>query len=161
MSPEARERSFDELTRGLASGSISRGRALRLMGADLVGGALGSLGGVAAAAPKCKQPGKHCHRNEQCCSNNCSNRICQEQASCPSGQVELTNGTCATPCDIFSSTDCSTCNTTCSSDISGALYCFNVPEAAPGCQSDSDCPVGTACAQTTLTSGECFPVCNG
>jgi hypothetical protein len=33
MSPVAREHSFDELTRGLASGSISRGRALRLMGA--------------------------------------------------------------------------------------------------------------------------------
>ena len=30
MSPEARERSFDELARGLAEGSISRRRALRL-----------------------------------------------------------------------------------------------------------------------------------
>jgi hypothetical protein len=38
MSPEARERSFDALATGLASGSISRGRALRLMGAALVGG---------------------------------------------------------------------------------------------------------------------------
>ena len=39
MSPETAELSFDELTRGLASGSISRGKALRLMGAALVGGA--------------------------------------------------------------------------------------------------------------------------
>jgi hypothetical protein len=38
MSPEARERSFDELARGLASGSVTRRRALRLMGAALVGG---------------------------------------------------------------------------------------------------------------------------
>jgi hypothetical protein len=38
MSPEARERSFDELARGLASGSVTRGKALRLLGAALVGG---------------------------------------------------------------------------------------------------------------------------
>jgi hypothetical protein len=37
MSPEARESSFDELARGLASGSVTRGRALRLMGAASLG----------------------------------------------------------------------------------------------------------------------------
>jgi hypothetical protein len=31
----ARESFFDDLTRGLASGTLSRGRALRLMGAAL------------------------------------------------------------------------------------------------------------------------------
>jgi hypothetical protein len=31
------EGSFDELARGMASGSITRGKALRLMGAALVG----------------------------------------------------------------------------------------------------------------------------
>jgi hypothetical protein len=52
MSPEARERSFDELARGLASGEVSRRRAIRLMGAALVGGALASLGiREAAGAP--------------------------------------------------------------------------------------------------------------
>src|SRR5215211_3731485 len=50
MSPQARERSFDELARGLASGSISRGRALKLMGAALVGGVLASMPGIAQAA---------------------------------------------------------------------------------------------------------------
>ena len=34
------ESSFDELTRGLASGNITRGKAIRLMGAALVGGTL-------------------------------------------------------------------------------------------------------------------------
>jgi hypothetical protein len=73
MSPEARERSFDELARGLASGSISRGKALKLMGAALVGGALSSLGigGVAAAAPRCKPTGRKCKNDTQCCSLNC------------------------------------------------------------------------------------------
>ena len=50
MSPEARERSFDELARGLASGRLSRRKALKLMGAALVGGALASLPGAAWAA---------------------------------------------------------------------------------------------------------------
>ena len=50
MSPEARERSFDELARGLASGSISRGKALKLMGAALLGGTLASFPGGAWAA---------------------------------------------------------------------------------------------------------------
>jgi hypothetical protein len=45
MSPEARERSFDELARGLASGNVTRGKALRLLGAALVGGAGRHTGG--------------------------------------------------------------------------------------------------------------------
>ena len=52
MSPEARERSFDELAVGLSSGKLSRGKALKLMGAALVGGTLASLGiREAAGAP--------------------------------------------------------------------------------------------------------------
>src|SRR5215212_7095974 len=73
---------FDELARGLADGSLTRGKALRLMGAALVGGSLGSLGiGEAAAdAPGCKRLGKNCTRDTQCCGN----------LVCPSG-------TCQTP----------------------------------------------------------------
>src|SRR5918994_1538693 len=91
MSPEAREHSFDELTRGLASGSISRGKALRLMGAALVGGTLASLGidGEAGGAPPgCKWEGKNCTRTVQCCGS----------LVCPSGTCTpcLTTGTCST-----------------------------------------------------------------
>ncbi len=43
-----REGSFDELAKGLAAGTVSRGKALRLMGAALVGGVLASLPGNAA-----------------------------------------------------------------------------------------------------------------
>jgi hypothetical protein len=43
--------SLDELAKGLASGTISRGKALRLMGSALVGGALASVPGVAWATP--------------------------------------------------------------------------------------------------------------
>jgi hypothetical protein len=55
----ARERtgasSFDALASGLASGDVSRGKALRLMGAALVGGLLASLPGIAQAAPLCSR----------------------------------------------------------------------------------------------------------
>jgi hypothetical protein len=64
MSPEARDHSFDELTRGLASGSISRGKALKLMGATLVGGALASIPGIAWAKPN-KPAGAKCNHNHQ------------------------------------------------------------------------------------------------
>jgi hypothetical protein len=53
MTKEAGERSFDELASGLASGDVSRGKALKLMGAALVGGLLASIPGMAGAAPKC------------------------------------------------------------------------------------------------------------
>jgi hypothetical protein len=47
VSQQPTNRYFDELTRALASGSISRCKALRLMGAALVGGTLASFPGVA------------------------------------------------------------------------------------------------------------------
>jgi hypothetical protein len=77
MSPEARERSFDVLATEMASGTLSRGKALRLMGAALVGGTLASLGiGEAAADNLCKPTGKKCRKNSQCCSENCANGTC-------------------------------------------------------------------------------------
>ena len=75
MSPEARDRSFDELTRGLASGTLSRGKALRLMGAALVGGTLASIPGIAWAKPH-KPDGAKCKRNKQCASGQCVDGFC-------------------------------------------------------------------------------------
>jgi hypothetical protein len=40
--------SFDELAKGLANGSVSRGHALRLIGGTLLGGVLASIPGGAA-----------------------------------------------------------------------------------------------------------------
>ncbi len=44
------ERAFDDLTRALANGRISRGRALRVFGAALVGGVLASVPGIGRLA---------------------------------------------------------------------------------------------------------------
>jgi hypothetical protein len=82
MSPEARERSFDELASGLANGSLSRGRALKLMGAALVGGVLASIPGIAEAAPKPKPPGKKCKRDSQCSTQVCVSGVCGGTFAC-------------------------------------------------------------------------------
>jgi hypothetical protein len=50
MARETSESSFDELARGLASGNITRGKVLKLMGAALLGGTLTSFG-VGGVAP--------------------------------------------------------------------------------------------------------------
>ena len=42
MSQETTNRSFDELAKGLATGTLSRGKALRLVGGALLGAALAS-----------------------------------------------------------------------------------------------------------------------
>ena len=106
MSPEARERSFDELARGLASGSISRRRALRLMGGVLVGGTLASLGfgGVAGADEECKPTGRKCRKNQQCCSNNCSKSGTSSFGTCAAGCLSDNS-----PCTA-SSQCCGFCN---------------------------------------------------
>src|ERR687893_2921141 len=93
MSLRARDHSFDELARGLASGEVSRGKALRLIGAALVGGTLASLLGIgeAAAAPGgCKRDGKKCKESSQCCSGNCEGGTC---AACGSNGATCTEGT--------------------------------------------------------------------
>jgi hypothetical protein len=83
-----KERSFDELAKGLATGTISRGRALRMLGATLAGAAFASIPGAAWAA-KCKPLLQKCMANRQCCSKNCiknprgRGRIC----GCLTGQT--------------------------------------------------------------------------
>ena len=144
MSQEARERSFDELASGLASGSISRGKALRLMGAALVGGTLASLGiGEAAAARRCKQAGKHCKNDEQCCNGDCAGGTC---SACPAGRVLLANGTCAKPCT--SGVDCPLCSLFCRQDSGlDVSYCSGgIATPFQGCPNgDIDCPEGQFC----------------
>jgi hypothetical protein len=149
ISPEARERSFDALATGLASGSISRGRALKLMGAALVGSTLASLGiGEAAADPTgCKRNGKHCTKDRLCCSRNCVNGTC---AACPSGRVLLSNGTCALPC----SSACPVCSSTglpsCTAEATtGVAYCRG--DVGGRCTTTNDCPTGQFCSQGTCS----------
>ncbi len=134
MTEETRESSFDALAKGMASGTVSRGRALRLMGAALVGGTLASLGlgRVAAADDLCKPTGKKCKKDSQCCSGNCStdgvcSANCLEACSADGTGVVLIDCSQGCPSQL---TDCSQCpeGYICVSDgSSGTLFKCGLP----------------------------------
>jgi hypothetical protein len=148
MSPVAREHSFDELTRGMASGSISRGKALKLMGAALVGGTLASIPGTAWAA-RCPSPRIRCRG--QCCATGVTtcvgtgrNKTC---GPCPSG-TGVCGGTCV-PNVCF--------------DVEpfNPELCRCEPICDPPCATDCDCRtnpdgMGTTCvSEIGLCANDC------
>jgi hypothetical protein len=147
MSPEARERSFDELATGLASGSLSRGRALRLMGAALVGGLLAFTPKVAEAAlPKCKRASGEC-RKGSCC-----------------GRTETTAGTCCgTGVSCIPAAVCSDrVQTICAATDEFGTTCLAGCQALGTCATTTDCPSGMVCAQPLGSSDKvCLSPCKG
>ena len=166
---------FDELTKALAT-STSRRQALKALAATL-GGLLG-LGSVGTALANCKPNGIGCNTGTQCCSGKCQHGTCcssQEGATCSvdrdccsgtccqgvcctSGQVCLSNGSCATPCPAFGGPCSGSCGSgICTLDISDAQYCSN-GTFLPGsfCAYDSMCPKGYFC-QPDATA--CIAVC--
>jgi hypothetical protein len=167
MATETTESSFDELTRGLASGTLSRGRALKLIGAALVGGTLASLGIREASADKCKRNGKKCKKNSQCCSGICStNGTC---AACPDGRVLLSNGTtCAILCTGVPSPsgfgDCPCGDDSCTqrfpASTSGGICALFSGSSFIECETDEVCPPGEFCAPSPNSPiGECVSTC--
>ena len=132
MSPEARERSFDELARGLASGSISRGKALKLMGAALVGGVLASSPGVALAAP-----------------------------TCPTGEVRC-RGKCVDPSSFTTDRDCGACGARCSKNSFCASGVCRVRRATFTCFcTDGTSTSGCFDDCGPATDEFCFTFCGG
>jgi hypothetical protein len=79
------ELSLDQLAKGLASGTLSRGKAIRWMGGALLGAALASVPGV-AWADDCRRLGRECRRDSQCCSGNCIRRGDDKVCGCPEGK---------------------------------------------------------------------------
>src|SRR5215212_1248590 len=133
---------FDDLARGLADGTLTRGKALRLMGAALVGGTLASLGIREAAGdpPGCKREGKHCTRTDQCCGSLvCLSGTCQTQTTTPTP----TTSTTETPTTSTSTSTTSTSTT---------RMCL--PGAAP-CTADNEC-CSQVCVQDRI-GGVCAP----
>ena len=159
MSPEARGRAFDALATEMASGSLTRGKAIKLMGAALLGGTLASLGiGEAGAAPKrCKPNGKKCTNGTECCSSNCVDGTCScDPCSCDPGGF----GSCATGFlfGCHNNDDCFCMNTT-----EGTTFCAQSltcdPKKVTVCRIIQSSPRGWACA-ATCCGLETTPVCN-
>jgi hypothetical protein len=85
VSQQTTNRSLDELAKGLATGTLSRGKAIRWMGGAILGAALASFPGV-AWANDCRRLGRECRRDSQCCSRNCIRRGDDKVCGCPEGQ---------------------------------------------------------------------------
>ena len=109
MPRETRERSFDELAKGLVTGTVSRRKALRMFSAALVGGTLASIPGIAwAVKPVCpsgvKCKGECCPEGATCVKGTGGG------CTCPTGQTAC-NGTCVdTNTDPF---NCGGCGNQC------------------------------------------------
>ncbi len=73
--------SFDRLTRGLGEGK-SRRTVLQGLAASVLAGGLGWLGLEDAAAKTCKNHGRRCKKNKDCCSHKCKVKNGQKRGKC-------------------------------------------------------------------------------
>src|SRR5215217_2864222 len=148
--------SLDELAKGLANGTLSRGKAIRLVGGALLGAALASVPGVAwADDDRCSEGQTRCgdrcvnlQRNERHCGS-CFHR-CAEGEECVSGVCQ--GGGCprgTTPCG----TQCCQTGTTC---VEGTC-CPDAQVCGAGtsltcCAEGQECVDGV-CSQACLSNG--------
>ena len=181
--------SFDDLARGLAEGTISRSRALKLVGTAILGGALGFLalpdeaearkrrrrrrrrrargrgrgggGGCGPGHTPCRRP----NGNVVCCESNetCSNQGCIRKCDDP-GQCTTTD---PLPHRCAANDNCRCFETT-----EGVNFCIDLREyttcgaqctstfdATNGCPPGSNCVAGTT--TTTLAgTNQCCPGTN-
>ena len=146
--------SLDELAKGLAGGTLSRGKALKMMGAALFGGAVASIPGAAWAA--CKPLARKCTANSQCCSRNCTKnpqgngKIC----GCPTGKT-LCGGRCVTNCTApkVLNTDCQCVCPAPKTLVGGACVCPTV--VCEGGTVNANCQCECPAPRSSLVDGEC------
>ena len=151
------DRAFDELAKGLADGTLSRGRALRLMGAALVGAAMASISGVAWAAPP-EDRGRPCPKGEIKCRNTC----CGPEDLCCRGACTNVS---------FNRLNCGRCGNECAEGedcCTGRCVPLNTTEHCSGCfagchpaeicvNGTCQCPQAgqTLCANVCCPEGHC------
>jgi hypothetical protein len=159
-STTARERSFDELAKGLANGKLSRRGMLGMLGGALLGGALASIPGVARAAKPGCASGVTC--KGKCCPVGAT---CAKGAgggcTCPTGQT-VCSGQCVS---LTTNQNCGSCGNACSGGKtcqSGACACPQGQTACGGVCRDLATDVancgqcGNACAQgASCVGGQC------
>jgi hypothetical protein len=135
----AAEESFDDIARGLGDGSLSRRRALALVGSSLLGGTLGSLALIDDADAKKKKKKKKKKKN--------NDPILQPPV--PPGAPVLPTIACAninTACGLGAQTLVCNCRLT----KEGVQSCGNVVNPPNGavfepCQQSANCPSGQFC----------------
>ena len=171
--------SLDELAKGLATGTLSRGKAIRWMGGALLGAALASVPGV-ALADDCRRLGRECRRDSQCCTRNCIRRGDDKVCGCPEGRTrcndrcvnlktnerhcgrcfnrcpegqECVRGTCAAACISNGGGPCTTDDECCSGNCDSSGFCL--PPTGPN---SVDCLCGDSTQVSSCTSLQCSDV---
>jgi hypothetical protein len=158
----ASDRSFDALAKGLANGSVSRRKALKLMGGALLGGVLASIPGVALAAP---QPGKGpCQPGQFQCGKKC----CPSEASCVRGECvcpapkTVVGGACVCPTNTTCTSSGGTLNANCEcvcpthkTLVGGACVC---PSNSRPCGTRACCFGEEICVVMGGITGCCRPI---
>jgi Stigma-specific protein, Stig1 len=178
MATRTTEGSLDELAKGLATGTLSRGKALRWMGSAFLGAALASFPGVAWAACPTGQTrcGDRCvdlQTNERHCGS-CRNRCGSNQTCCQGRCVNLKRserhcGSCSNRCAEGQECVGGVCQGGCPS---GTTPC-GTGTSVTCCQTGQECvggvcqdvcpsgttPCGTQCCQTgtSCVNGTCCP----
>ena len=168
MTEETRESSFDELAKGLASGEVSRRKALRMMGAALFGSALASIPGVALAAKGGGGNPAHgaCPAGTTNCQGKCvdlqtnQNNCGQCRRVCSQGQI-CQGGTCLADLGSACSNHTNRCRAglTC---LAGTCVVACGPTNCPNgcCDSNNVCQPGTTPAACGYGGAPC-EVCLG
>src|SRR5215213_5709957 len=153
---------FDSAARGLADGSVSRGKALRMLAASLFGGALvAAPAAVAVAAPKpggtgCPKPGEirvngkcQCNTAEGLITCGSSNR-CVDPNACGTGQhvdTETCKCECDNPGEIL-------CNGTCVPSNCPSGQTLNTSSCTCECRNDlKEINDGQCVCKATITCG--------
>jgi hypothetical protein len=141
----------------LASGTLSRRKALRMLGAALVGGTLASVPGVALAANPCPRPRIKCRG--RCCAEGVT--TCQGTGKTKTcGPVPCQTG--LTPCSgqcvdtATDATNCGSCGNACAPGdicVNGACGCPATPTGG-SCGRSLDCCSGK-CRRVVDPSQQC------
>ena len=157
MSQESTNRSFDDLAKGLATGTLSRGKAIRWMGGALLGAALASVPGVAWANDDCRRLGRECRRDSQCCSRNCIRRGDDKVCGCPEGQSR-----CGDRCVNLKTNEhhCGSCSERCATNQTCCNgNCVNLQKNENHCsECFNRCAEGEQCVNGVCSGGE--PICD-
>jgi hypothetical protein len=150
------ELSLDELAKGLATGTLSRGKALRWMGGALLGAALASVPGV-AWANDCRRLGRECRRDSQCCSGNCVRRGDDTVCACPEGRTRC-NDRCVNL--MRNERHCGSCFNRCDEGeecVDGeCLVQSGCPSGCPGIQCGTGGLGGCFCTPTAEQTCACL-----
>lgn len=133
------DESFDDLARGLAKGTVSRRRALALVGSSMFGGALGGVtlfGDAEAKSCKSKCNKKKDKKAKKKCKKKCEKKE-KPKFNCQN---------LGTACGLGASTLVCNCRLT----KEGQQSCANVVNPPNGvafqsCTLTSDCPAGQIC----------------